>query len=207
MNFEIPYYQRLKLTEGIDLIPWELIKEASGTDIIHHKDKSTIEAYQFIVNAHGKEINSIFEIGIKNGGSLALWNLIFPYAKITGIDMDLRQVLPSTKEYLKGKGIKAIECNCLEIERVKSMLESVDLFIDDGQHNFETIIPSLENYYPYVSKGGFYVIEDWHSFEQPERMKLLSMVVDYLMDATDKNTPERPYSIYLLKNFIAINKN
>lgn len=206
-------YTKIQLNSSIRLFPWEQREEASAIDIIHHKNKETLESYDFLFNAYDKKINSIFEIGVKNGGSLALWNLVFPNAKILGIDLDIKQVSPTTIEYLKSKGIEAVECNCLEVPRVNQIIEStlgeVDLIIDDGQHTFETIIPSIKNFWKYLTKGGFYVIEDWDSFNREHLDQLLSMLTEFLMDdweAHQKMQSKSPHSIHLLRNFIAIAK-
>lgn len=203
-------FTKIQLTHSLCLYPWDLREQASKTDIIHHKDKSTLEAYDFLFKCYPKKVNSIFEIGVKNGGSLALWNLVFPKAKILGIDLNISQVLPTTQAYLTSKGVQAIECNCLEVPRVTDLIQElgeVDLIIDDGQHTFETILPSLNQFWKYLSKDGFYIVEDWQSFNPAHRTLLLSQIIDFLISNWEtKEGNETAHSIHLLKDFIAIVK-
>lgn len=79
MKIQIPPFDKIALTDSLSLIPyeWEGRKETDAqTNVIHHKNKATIESYQFLLNAFDKNVKSIFEIRVKNGGSLCLWDLM-----------------------------------------------------------------------------------------------------------------------------------
>ena len=97
----------------------------------------------------------------KCGGSLRLWQRIFPTATIVGVDIDksciserdtnVRIIIEEQdKRSLPGKILSAIN------------VEMVDLIIDDASHIPEKTVNSFRNLFPILGSGGIYVIEDNH---------------------------------------------
>jgi Methyltransferase domain len=102
----------------------------------------------------------IVEIGVYSGGSLDMWHDYFgPHARVTGVDI-------------------APECRSYEDERTKIVIgdqadrafwaafreanAAVDVVIDDGGHQPEQQIVTLEEMLPHLRPGGVYICEDVH---------------------------------------------
>src|SRR3990172_8866050 len=57
--------------------------------IFSQKSPKMIQFYRRLLLGFADEPKRIFEIGIKNGGSLMLWRTLFPQATIVGMDLGL----------------------------------------------------------------------------------------------------------------------
>ena len=104
----------------------------------------------------------LLEIGIQNGGSLALWAKYFPNAKhIVGCDVD-----PACKALAYDDArirIVSADANSPEaLNQIDSISDAFDIVIDDGSHVPRDVIASFLNYFPRLSPGGLYVAEDLH---------------------------------------------
>lgn len=98
---------------------------------------------------------SILEIGIKRGASLAAWKTLFPKCKITGIDITDSEFDQSLIEYSSATIILG---DATKKEILQDIQESYDVIIDDGSHRYEDILKSFE-----LLKERFkyyYIIED-----------------------------------------------
>ena len=112
---------------------------------------------------------TIIEIGILKGTGLALWSTLFPNARIIGLDIDLSHFL-SNMHYLKKKGaFKDREPELYEYDqfeynfwKVKNILGEDDpnILIDDGFHSSLTILNTIKDFLPFLSKDFVYFIED-----------------------------------------------
>lgn len=102
----------------------------------------------------------IVEIGVYSGGSLDMWHDYFgPHMRVTGVDI-------------------APECRSYEDERTKIAIgdqadrafwatfrednAAVDVVIDDGGHQVEQQLVTLEEMPPHLRPGGVYICEDVH---------------------------------------------
>jgi cephalosporin hydroxylase len=188
----------------------------AGSDIVHHKNAATLNAYKWLFDLYGKP-SSLFEIGTKNGGSLVLWDLLFNSesrdTKIAGIDINLSQLLPAANAYINNNGIDVFNCNCLDTDKLRKIMHdtfdgSVDMIIDDGAHNLETILPSFRLLWPMLNNSGIYVIEDWSAIDRLGRLTLYDELFSFLIQNwTDTDTTtEFPFFIHVHRNFIAIIK-
>lgn len=95
------------------------------------------------------EPKSILEIGVKEGKSLHSWHLLFPEAKLTGLDIAQNTLKFDSFEYVIGDSTD---------KDVTDKLGFYDVIIDDGSHNlYDQIMTftNLKNKFKY-----FYVIED-----------------------------------------------
>lgn len=208
MNISILNYQQYQI-EKFSFAPFELNKYA---DIVFHKDKEMLGAYKWLFSSH-QEPKSVFEIGIKQGGSLVLWKELFPSAKVAGLDIDLNQIQPSAREYFSQKGIEAFNGTGMNQVTLNKIVDGtfggkVDLIIDDGGHTMETIRTAFKTLWEKLSPEGLYVIEDWSSLHQIHRMEFLGELIEFLIGAWEQKATGSncPYSIHLFRNFIAINK-
>lgn len=123
-----------------------------ATDKIMH---GYLPAYTHIAKALGPAAR-VCELGVWQGGSLDLWRELFPEGTIAGVDND-------PKAHWPGHAIK-IQANQDDpkLPRIlDSYEEAWDLIVDDASHDGKPTKAALDNLWPLVAPGGYYVIEDW----------------------------------------------
>ncbi len=100
----------------------------------------------------------VLEIGVFSGGSLEMWSNYFgPKAQIYGVDIE-----PSCKSY-ESDSIKIFigdQANRTFWKQFKREVQTLDIVIDDGGHQTEQQIVTLEELLPFLRSGGVYVCED-----------------------------------------------
>jgi len=130
--------------------------------LVSDKWKLYLNKYDSLLNPYREQEISLLEIGVQNGGSLAIWAKFFPQAlKITGCDINP-------------------ECNKLEYEdnrvsiiigdandedvfkQVVSEIKTPSIIIDDGSHTSSDIIKSFVKYFSILDTDGVYIAEDLH---------------------------------------------
>ncbi|MBV8188761.1 MAG: tetratricopeptide repeat protein [Alphaproteobacteria bacterium] len=97
--------------------------------------------------------------GYKPGGSLRAWGEFFPHAIIHGID-----VQPDTQFHDDGR-ILTFLCDSTDATQVDHWRQSVkaksfDIIIDDGSHQLNDQIATLQNFFPLLKTNGTYIVED-----------------------------------------------
>lgn len=99
--------------------------------------------------------DTILEIGVYNGGSLLLWNHIFPNCQIYGVDINYCNNIDNIAN------IKQITGDAYS-DSISSMFNnnSIDLIIDDGPHTFDSFKYLVDSYYSKLTSNGIMVIED-----------------------------------------------
>lgn len=98
--------------------------------------------------------NSMMEIGVKQGRSLASWKLLFPHADISGVDIHDKEFV---KQYIN-MSEATIHIGDATKKETTDQLGTYDVIIDDGSHYYKDIIKSfhlLKDKFNYA-----YVIED-----------------------------------------------
>ena len=101
------------------------------------------------------------EIGVSQGGSLAMWRKYFgPEAIIFGIDIN-----PDCAQFNGRAGQVRIgsQDDPVFLRHVVEEMGGVDLVLDDGSHVMPHIRASLLTLFPLLSMGGTYMIEDLHT--------------------------------------------
>ncbi len=105
----------------------------------------------------GREVH-VLEIGVYSGGSLDLWKHYFgPRVMIYGVD-----VQPACKVY-ESERVKIFigDQDDPEFWRAfKREVPQLDIIIDDGSHEPQHQITSLEEMFPHLRPGGIYLCED-----------------------------------------------
>jgi hypothetical protein len=105
----------------------------------------------------GQEVH-IAEIGIYSGGSLEMWRDYFgPKAHIYGVDIE-----PDCKVYERD-GIKVFigdQADRSFWREFCTKVPKLDIVIDDGGHQYEQQVVSLEELLPHLRPGGVYLCED-----------------------------------------------
>lgn len=110
--------------------------------------------YEQILKDRKDTIQSVLEIGIGGGGSLKMWAAYFPNAIVYGIDVNERKS--------DSERIQTFQINQSDKEKLTKAFsdKSFDLIVDDGGHSGSAIMDSLEVLFNYLSRDGYYAIED-----------------------------------------------
>ena len=119
-----------------------------------------LQFYKRILFALDRAPERILEIGVKSGGSTALWKAVFPSATVVGVDIKLRywvrqQPSPDGVIYLQGD-----QRDTQRLEEIARSYGPFDLVIDDGSHVTDDQAITMRCLVPHVRPGGFYVVED-----------------------------------------------
>ncbi len=129
-------------TEGRGI--WKLLHYF---DIYHHHFRKFV----------GREVH-VLEIGVYSGGSLAMWRECFgSQCHVYGVDIH-----EACKLY-EEDGIKIFVGDQADRAFWKSFKErvpTVDILVDDGGHQPEQQIVTLEEMLPHLRPGGIYLCED-----------------------------------------------
>ncbi|NBW12771.1 MAG: hypothetical protein EBR82_32585 [Caulobacteraceae bacterium] len=128
-------------------------------------DKNTNHSYALIYddlfeNLFDKEIK-LLEIGIDKGGSIQLWQEVFPKGKFTFIDITDKNIPEQIRKKIDEKQncIFIIENAYIENTSNK-IVDTFDIIIDDGPHTLNSFIALLNLYLPKVKINGYLIIED-----------------------------------------------
>lgn len=138
-----------------------------------HHDYSSV--YDPLFGPKREHVKKLLEVGIgtvnpemesnmsylgddyKPGASLRAWRDFFPHAEIVGLDIDPNVMItdePRITTYL------ANSTNSESITALKFPMNSFDVIIDDGVHDYVSQQRTLLNLWPYLKSGGTYIIED-----------------------------------------------
>ncbi len=117
---------------------------------------------KYLSGFRGKPVN-VLEIGVYSGGSLGMWQQYFgPACRIFGVD-----IAPACRAY---------ERDSIEIfigdqadrgfwKTFRDAVPILDVVIDDGGHEVDQQVISLEEILPYLAPGGVYICEDVHGLK------------------------------------------
>jgi hypothetical protein len=118
------------------------------------------ELYERLFFPWKDEPITIFEIGIADGGSLAMWHAYFPKARIFAVD-----ILP--KAQFDNERVKTLIADQANRDQLRAAIAvagtDIHMLIDDGGHTMEQQQVSLGYLFKHVRPGGYYVIEDVHT--------------------------------------------
>jgi hypothetical protein len=107
----------------------------------------------------GQEVH-VLEIGVYSGGSLDMWRDYFGQkAIIYGVDIE-----PDCRVY-ENDGIKIFvgdQADRSFWREFRQKVPTLDIVIDDGGHQPEQQIVSVEELLPFLRQGGVYLCEDVH---------------------------------------------
>ena len=114
---------------------------------------------------------NIVDIGIWQGGSVVLWDLVFAPRKLVALEYSKKK-LPSLDSYISSRGRLGKVClyngvnqgDANEVERIMKEEfndEPIDLVIDDASHFYDETRASFNVLFPRLREGGKFIIEDW----------------------------------------------
>jgi cephalosporin hydroxylase len=120
------------------------------------KSPDLLQFYQRLLV--GLEPQRVLEIGVKGGGSTALWKQLYPSATVVGMDIKLRN-------WLSDDGVIYVEgdqSDAAQLTKIANEHGPFDLLIDDGSHVSDHQAISMRTLLGHVRAGGLYVVEDTH---------------------------------------------
>ncbi|HEV7701595.1 MAG TPA: hypothetical protein VGO43_15295 [Pyrinomonadaceae bacterium] len=131
----------------------------------HDTDKAVhlhyLEAYERHFASLRSVEMSLFELGIKNGGSLLMWRDYFPLGRIAGLDIEPASVPDDTGRITTYQGMQQDTALLHRIAKENAPNE-FDIIIDDCSH---IGVLARESFWylfkDHLKSGGWYVIEDW----------------------------------------------
>lgn len=100
------------------------------------------------------DVEEMLEIGVDRGGSILGWLEFFPNATIHGYD--IRDCDIYDNRFCMWTG------DITKLDEVRRRLSdfNFDIIIDDGSHLNRDVINAFVILWPYLKKGGYYVVED-----------------------------------------------
>jgi 8-demethyl-8-(2-methoxy-alpha-L-rhamnosyl)tetracenomycin-C 3'-O-methyltransferase len=104
--------------------------------------------------------NTIVELGVQQGNSIAMWEEWFKYSKIIGVDIDISQV--GERQYSTRVELLQGEQDDRHLAEAICVYRSPDVVIDDASHISSKTIGAFQVWWPHVKPGGLYVVEDTH---------------------------------------------
>jgi len=95
----------------------------------------------------------VCELGVQRGGSLRLWQKLFPFGEVVGVDCDAQAVWPP--------GTRQVTRRQEDPELPAILGGQFGLIVDDASHLGAETMATFTNLWPLVAPGGYYVVEDW----------------------------------------------
>lgn len=148
-----------------------LADNATLTEIADHygTDKGTLKhnytpIYDALLSKWRDKPIRLLEIGVACGASLKMWSRYFPEGLITGID-----IRPECRALCSGyPNIEVVVADATR-NRVNCRWpgESYRVIIDDGSHIAGHIVRAFNLYWPLLTPGGLYFIEDLRCTHNP----------------------------------------
>lgn len=122
-------------------------------------DKGYVHGYDRFYDEIFKDYtpDSLLEVGIKCGHSLAAWRIMFPNCDISGIDITDNEF---SKKKINFAQAKIIIGDATKKETTDKLEKNYDVIIDDGSHYYKDIIKTFQNLNTKFNR--YYIIEDWH---------------------------------------------
>ena len=103
---------------------------------------------------------TLLEIGVQNGGSLETWSHYFHNATLLiGCDIDSKCAELSYSD-ARINIVVGDANSAATYQKIAELSHQFNIVIDDGSHKSTDIINSFINYFPRLSPGGVFVVED-----------------------------------------------
>jgi len=147
-------------------------------------DKNTVHSYfhtyQSLFQHKFNDSNNILEVGVDKGGSIKLWNDLFPNSSVFGIDIQ-DNIDNNLKLHFNNNSNIHLFTNhdAYNSDFVSKNLSHIkfDILIDDGPHTLESMKSFISLYSPLMNEGGILVIED-----VPPDMKLIEILKNEVLE-------------------------
>ncbi|HTD35737.1 MAG TPA: glycoside hydrolase family 99-like domain-containing protein [Candidatus Elarobacter sp.] len=168
-----------------------------------YKNRQLVDQYERFWSSTPFRPRRVFEIGIWDGGSTALWYEVLKPEKIVAIDSMERGDGDYFRRYVAERGLETRVMTRWGVDQAdrRAVLDvverdfdgAIDMVIDDGSHLYAPTRASFETLFPRLPPGGLYIIEDWAwehwpEFQDPRHFwageESLSALVEDLVAAT-----------------------
>ena len=170
------------------------------------KHENFFDEYDFnFKEIRGKKDLRILEIGVRGGGSLAMWRSYFDDPLVVGVDID-----PECEKWRNDRVRICIadQGDEWQLRKIEKENGPFDVVIDDGGHTMHQQLTTFKTLFPLLTDGGIFVIEDLHTSYWPSfggrggsaTVEYLKRMVDEIHYAA-KRSP-RASIVYWLKNKI-----
>ncbi len=148
-----------------------LIANLDTLAVKYGTDKSSLghhytQIYESYFRALQNQNINFLEIGFAEGPSARMWDTYFtnPFTRLYFLDTN-----PDCRKHLAGLSSRC-SLNLVDqgnetalMEWIQSLGIEFDVIIDDGGHHMHQQITSFKTLFPYLKKGGMYIIEDLHT--------------------------------------------
>jgi cephalosporin hydroxylase len=118
---------------------------------------------------------SVCEIGVAGGGSLEMFQHLFPLGTVCGVDLTVEGTLidaeHGTRTHWPEGAVQVIsEQTAPDLpDRLRQVQPRWDLIVDDASHEGPATTATFGLLWPLVRPGGYYVVEDWNGAFQNAR--------------------------------------
>lgn len=138
----------------------------------------------------------VCEVGVYRGGSLEMWQALFPDGIVVGVDIDHTSTWPDgTYIVVSSQTDKQLPVQLTHIS------PQFDLIVEDASHEGSASRITWELLWPMVAPGGWYVLEDWQvGFRDwngpgPQRPSMFDTAVSFLqqLSTSDGDVAEITY--------------
>lgn len=154
--------------EGVEFVPSWTCRSTTGS-LVLVKSARMVPRYRELL-APFSQVRMV-ELGISQGGSVALLALLARPEKFVAIDLDPTPVQPLL-DVLEEKGLadsvrpyfgvdQSDRRRLVEIVTAEFGNPPLDVVVDDASHLYDPTVASFEVLFPRLAPGGIYVIEDW----------------------------------------------
>jgi ADP-heptose:LPS heptosyltransferase/lipopolysaccharide biosynthesis glycosyltransferase len=167
--------------------------------IKHKADKSSqfnnfAVKYDKILSPFRNSYKSVLEIGICQGNSLRMWVDYFPNAIIHGVDIpnaeihgvNLEAALKDCKAYSDKIVFHMVDQSDEAQLKNLEQFSPFDFIVDDGSHLWGDQILTFQTLFPYLRKGGIYIVEDTCTSYWKEYKNNSISCIDYFKTLVDE---------------------
>lgn len=127
----------------------------TGTDKLAH---GYLQKYEFFLKPLRDKTFNLLELGVFQGASILMWADYFRNAQIYGCD-----ITPSAIRFSSER----IHINILDLGNTASFpilgRRNYKVIIDDASHYFDHQLMAFFYLFPYLERGGIYILEDLHT--------------------------------------------
>lgn len=139
--------------------------------------------------------NSLLEIGVREGRSIAAWSILFPETKITGLDITHSKLLKNIQNFT---GADFFIGDSTKIETSTIFDDRFDIIIDDGSHYYKDILRTFVNFKEKFNH--VYVIEDLMY-----KSEFVKKFIERSGEYSAQIVPSKVKNVYVDKTFLENN--
>ena len=144
-----------------------LVRLAARGPVTDKFTNGYIPAYLELAARYGPAAR-VLEVGVLDGGSLRLWQDLFPQGLIAGADINGDATWPDGTVRI----VADQASDDLATQAAAVSPGGWDLIVDDASHDAGLSEETFRRLWPQVAPGGVYVLEDWEVGYRPEWIDL-----------------------------------